>query len=94
MALRFNKAGKNIGIRAQNLGLGVPMPNAGVCPMCGNWDSELNKDGYCRDEECRRGRQLIAYAQGSALLWVDNGESKPTRKEYVDMWVELKKARG
>lgn len=72
MALSFGKGGCNASVRAQNLGQGVPMPNAGCCEFCGAWESELNK-GYCNDVECKRGRALMALAEGRGVVAIDNG---------------------
>jgi len=64
------------GIRAQNLGDGVGMPSAGNCKLCGVWESELNKDGYCNDEKCKRGRMLLKWAEGKAVIYNEYGNGK------------------
>jgi len=57
-------------IRAQNLGEGVKCPNSGCCKLCGEWESELNHEGYCNDEKCKRGRMLLKLAEGKITISV------------------------
>lgn len=39
---------------------------SGNCISCGEWDSEL-KDGFCRDQSCKRKRQSLAIMEGKAI---------------------------
>jgi hypothetical protein len=64
-----------IGIRAQNLGNGVGMPRAGNCKCCGEWESELNKEGMCNDEKCKRGRMLLRWAKGEVVIYTEVGNN-------------------
>jgi hypothetical protein len=73
MTLSFGKTGYNVSIKAQNLSSGVPMENAGNCKLCGQWESDLTKEGYCRDEECKRGRELLKVAAGQAVYADERG---------------------
>jgi len=59
------------GIKAQNLGEGVKCERSGCCKGCGEWDSDLSKDGYCRDDSCKHQRHLLALAQGKAVIYYD-----------------------
>lgn len=34
---------------------------------CGHWDSELDRFGYCRDEDCKRDRFIKALHDGEAM---------------------------
>ena len=61
------------GIKTQNLGNGIGEPNAGQCKCCGEWETDLSKEGYCRDEKCKRGRQLLKLAAGQAVFGDDKG---------------------
>ena len=64
------------GIRAQNLGNGIGMPRSGNCKYCNEWESELI-DGYCKDNKCKRVRQLIAFSEGKAVIYYDGlGENR------------------
>ena len=63
-------------IRAQNLGSGVGCPRAGNCKLCGEYESELTKDGYCRDEKCKRGRLLLKWAEGKAVIYTEDGTGR------------------
>ncbi len=38
----------------------------GVCGFCNRWTAELGKDRMCREEDCRKGRMLVALAEGRA----------------------------
>ena len=73
MALH-GKMGPNPELKAQNLGAGVKCERDGVCKCCGQYESDLTKEGYCRDEECKRGRDLLKLAAGQAV-WAD-GQGK------------------
>jgi hypothetical protein len=63
-------------IRAQNLGNGVGTPRAGNCKLCGEWESELNKDGYCADEKCKRGRLLLRWAERKVVIYTEDGNGR------------------
>lgn len=63
-------------IKAQNFGDGAPSPRSGNCKYCGEWESELSKDGYCPDEDCKRSRQLTAFASGKAMIYYEDGNGK------------------
>jgi hypothetical protein len=39
----------------------------GICVACGNYDTELDKNGYCRDIDCRRDRLINALESGEAM---------------------------
>lgn len=60
------------GIKTQNMGRGIPEHDSGFCKLCGEFDTELAY-GYCRDEKCKRGRQLLALAEGRAVYANDRG---------------------
>ena len=36
----------------------------GCCRFCNRWAAELTKDGFCREEDCKKGRMLFKYALG------------------------------
>ena len=42
----------------------------GICVSCHQWDAEL-KDGFCRDDDCRNKRHLLAIADGRAIKLID-----------------------
>ena len=42
----------------------------GICISCQQWDAEL-VEGFCRDEECKDKRHLVAIADGRAIKVVD-----------------------
>lgn len=65
-----------LGLRAQNLSSGVGMPRQGNCKLCGEWESELNREGYCNDEKCRRGRALLKWAEGKAVIYTESGNGR------------------
>ncbi|MFA5024118.1 MAG: hypothetical protein WC523_04140 [Patescibacteria group bacterium] len=45
----------------------------GVNCLCGHWDYEDDKFGYCNDEECRRERFIKALYDGEAMM-MPNGD--------------------
>jgi len=52
----------------------------GVCPACNEYDTELNKFGFCREIDCKRDRVVSALKRGEAmmlpngtLLWMQDG---------------------
>ena len=63
-------------IRAQNLGAGGGMPRAGNCKLCGEWESELDKSGFCADEKCKRGRLLLKWAEGKVVIYTEDGAGR------------------
>lgn len=62
-------------MKTQNLGRGIPAPDSGNCKFCNEWESELTKHGFCRDEKCVRGRQLVMWSEGKAIIYFDNGDN-------------------
>jgi hypothetical protein len=40
----------------------------GICPNCGQYEQELAKDGYCRDEDCHHDRIVKAIKKGEARM--------------------------
>ncbi len=48
-------------------GEGKPEAEGGVCPACKQYDVELDKFGYCRDEDCKRERLIEALHSGEAM---------------------------
>jgi len=39
----------------------------GMCPACGHYDTEMDRFGYCRDEDCKRERFIKALHTGEAM---------------------------
>jgi hypothetical protein len=46
-------------------------PISGNCISCKEWDSEL-KNGFCRDDSCKRKRQQLAIIEGTAIKIVSD----------------------
>lgn len=40
----------------------------GNCPACGQYDQELDRDGYCRDDLCKHKRIVHALMFGEARM--------------------------
>ncbi|KKL04516.1 hypothetical protein LCGC14_2615260 [marine sediment metagenome] len=63
---------------------GKPEAEDGVCPKCKQYDVELDMNGYCRDENCRRERLVKALQEGEAMK----------TSEGVIVWTPGLKLRG
>lgn len=72
----IKRASRVLGIKSSSSGpWGEGRPDRkykdGVCPACGNYDVELDKFNYCRDEECKRKRLVNALHIGEAIRTPD-----------------------
>lgn len=52
----------------------------GVCKACGEYDVQLTKDGFCRDDECKTERLAEAFKRDEAvrlpngtIVWMTDG---------------------
>ena len=66
----IKRESRRIGFKQKSAGPwgeGKPEAPDGV-GKCGHYDVELDKNGYCRDEECRRDRVIRALHDGEAMM--------------------------
>jgi len=42
----------------------------GICKSCEQWDAEL-VEGFCRDEDCKDKRHLLAISEGRAIKVIE-----------------------
>lgn len=86
----IKKGSRKLGFKNKSAGPwgeGKPEREDGV-GKCGHYDVELTKDGYCRDEECRRNRLIRALHDGEAMrledgtiLWTPGTKCRDTSKK-------------
>lgn len=65
----IKRGSKKLGFKSKSAGPwgeGKPERDDGV-GKCGHYDVELDKNGYCRDEDCRRDRLIEALHSGEAM---------------------------
>ena len=66
----IKKVSRRLGIKGKSAGPwgeGKPEAKDGVCPACKQYDVELDKNGYCRDNDCKHDRLVKALIAGEAM---------------------------